>query len=31
MGVKISELQEKATVSDDDVIPVVDATAGTKK
>lgn len=31
MGVKISELQEKTTISDDDVIAVVDATAGTKK
>ncbi len=31
MGVKISELQEKTTADNTDVIPIVDTTGGTKK
>jgi hypothetical protein len=31
MGVKISELQEKTSTNDTDVLPIVDATGGTKK
>lgn len=31
MGVKISELQEKTTSDNTDVIPIVDTTGGTKK
>lgn len=31
MGVKISELQEKTTISNTDIIPVVDNTEGTRK
>lgn len=31
MGVKISELQEKTSTNDTDVLPIVDAMGGTKK